>query len=357
MVGPYSAPRHSPCSSSPSRSAQRRRRTAGKASRDNSTSTFWRCRGRRRSARPPPNAAGSRAINAARGRSPSSCTACGRSTTRAFRNTASARRRSSRTPLIDSMLDLMPARGLVIHEWKKHGTCAGLAPRAYFEQIRKARATVKIPEQYLELSDAAMVTPDEVEEAFVEANPGLSRAGIAVTCDNRRLQEVRICMGKDLGFRECAEIDRRSLPAREAGDAAGARRRLKRQAARADGAVPLLAGRRASRRRLHRSPSGAQLIERAGELTHRARVIEEFEHAPAVGGRAVHVAVQLAQRAIERRPGDGRRNSDGRCRTARQPSPESGTWFGLCVPQAKPHQAKPHQQSPAQPSLPNRACV
>jgi ribonuclease T2 len=113
-------------------------------------------------------------------------------------------------PLINSMLDLMPARGLVIHEWKKHGTCAGLAPRAYFEQIRKARATIKIPEKYLELSAPLMVTPDEVEEAFVEANPGLSRTGIAVTCDNRRLQEVRICMGKDLGFRECAEIDRRS---------------------------------------------------------------------------------------------------------------------------------------------------
>ncbi len=54
------------------------------------------------------------------------------------------------------------------------------------------------------------VTPDEVEEAFVKANPGLARAGIAVTCDSRRLHEVRICLTKDYKFRDCPEIDRRA---------------------------------------------------------------------------------------------------------------------------------------------------
>jgi ribonuclease T2 len=55
-----------------------------------------------------------------------------------------------------------------------------------------------------------MVSPDEVEEAFVETNPGLERSGISVTCDNRRLHEVRICLSKDLRFRDCQEIDRRT---------------------------------------------------------------------------------------------------------------------------------------------------
>jgi ribonuclease T2 len=54
------------------------------------------------------------------------------------------------------------------------------------------------------------VTPDEVEEAFVAANPGLTRAGIAVGCDRRRLTEVRICLNRDLHFRDCAEVDRRA---------------------------------------------------------------------------------------------------------------------------------------------------
>jgi ribonuclease T2 len=112
--------------------------------------------------------------------------------------------------IVSSMLDLMPAPRLIFNEWDKHGTCSGLQPRAYFETIRKARAAIKIPEQFLELSEPKTVTPDEIEEAFVKANPGLSAASIAVTCDSRRLSEVRVCMSKDLQFRACEEVDRRA---------------------------------------------------------------------------------------------------------------------------------------------------
>jgi ribonuclease T2 len=109
-----------------------------------------------------------------------------------------------------SMLDLIPAPGLIYNEWDKHGTCSGLNPRAYFDAVRKARAVVKIPEAYIEPERPLTVSPDEVEEAFVESNPGLTREGIAVTCDSRRLNEVRICLSKDFRFRDCAEIDRRA---------------------------------------------------------------------------------------------------------------------------------------------------
>jgi ribonuclease T2 len=112
--------------------------------------------------------------------------------------------------IMTSMLDLMPAPRLIYHEWDKHGTCSGLNQRAYFETIRKARAQVKIPEAYLDPKQILTVTPDEVEEAFVEANPGLTRDAIAVTCGGRRLDEVRICVGKDLRFRPCPEIDSRA---------------------------------------------------------------------------------------------------------------------------------------------------
>src|SRR5262249_51744763 len=54
--------------------------------------------------------------------------------------------------IMSSMLDLMPAPGLVYNEWDKHGPCSGLSQRAYFETIRKARAAVKIPPDYLQLS-------------------------------------------------------------------------------------------------------------------------------------------------------------------------------------------------------------
>ena len=112
--------------------------------------------------------------------------------------------------IVSLMLDLMPSPRLIFHEWDKHGTCSGLSSRAYFETIRKARAMIKIPEEYLELKTPRMVTPDEVESAFVKFNPGLKPAGIAVTCDSRRLSEVRICIGKNFAFRDCPEIDRRA---------------------------------------------------------------------------------------------------------------------------------------------------
>ena len=108
------------------------------------------------------------------------------------------------------MLDLMPAPGLIYNEWDKHGTCSGLGTRAYFETIRKARAAVKIPEEFLELAKPKMVAPEELEDAFIKVNPGLSASAISVTCDTRRLSEVRICMSKDLQFRACEEIDRRA---------------------------------------------------------------------------------------------------------------------------------------------------
>ena len=76
--------------------------------------------------------------------------------------------------------------------------------------MRKARALVKIPADYLDVKSHLSVTPDEVEAAFVKANPGLSREAIAVTCDSRRLREVRICISKEFGFRECPEVDRRA---------------------------------------------------------------------------------------------------------------------------------------------------
>jgi len=112
--------------------------------------------------------------------------------------------------IMSSMLDLMPAPGLIFNEWDKHGTCSGLGARAYFENIRKARAAVKIPEEFLQLSEQKSISPDALEAAFIKVNPGLSSAAISVTCTSRRLSEVRVCMSKDLQFRACEEIDRRA---------------------------------------------------------------------------------------------------------------------------------------------------
>jgi ribonuclease T2 len=115
--------------------------------------------------------------------------------------------------IADNMLDIMPSRDLVFHEWRKHGTCSGLSPEGYFALARKAKEQVTIPRQYVKLTNDTTVTPAEVERAFIGANPNLQQNAIAVTCSNRYLKEVRICMDKSLKFRACPEVDSKSCRA------------------------------------------------------------------------------------------------------------------------------------------------
>src|ERR1700758_5041018 len=112
--------------------------------------------------------------------------------------------------IMRSMLDLMPAPGLVYHEWEQHGTCSGLQPREYFDLVRTARGRVNIPEQYSHPTLPLSVTPAQVIDAFVSANDGLSPEGITVDCDHRRLREVRICFARDLKFRDCSRSAQRA---------------------------------------------------------------------------------------------------------------------------------------------------
>ena len=112
--------------------------------------------------------------------------------------------------LLRAMTEVMPSRGLVLHQWRKHGTCSGLGPQGYFDLVRDAKAKVEIPPEFQRLNTYRMVSPQEVEAAFRAANPDLKPDMISVECDSRRLREVRICMSRDLAFTPCPEVDRRA---------------------------------------------------------------------------------------------------------------------------------------------------
>ena len=111
---------------------------------------------------------------------------------------------------VGSALELMPSPRLVFREWDRHGTCSGLTPHAYFEAVRKARAVVKIPSDYLAPAEPLSVSPDDVAAAFMKANPRLPRTAMAVACDTSRLTEVRVCMAKDFTFHDCADVASRA---------------------------------------------------------------------------------------------------------------------------------------------------
>lgn len=113
--------------------------------------------------------------------------------------------------LIRDQLDIFPAFGLVIHEWRSHGTCSGLTPADYFKATRKAFDKIIVPADYQAPREPRMVDVKAVEEAFLAANKDLDRNEIAISCDDRRLREVQICFSKDLSqFRACPEVDRKA---------------------------------------------------------------------------------------------------------------------------------------------------
>lgn len=111
--------------------------------------------------------------------------------------------------LARQMLDIMPSTGLVGHQWRKHGACAGVSQQDYFTLLRAAAERVSVPRHFQRPGDARHVDPHAVEAAFIDANADLPPDAIAVTCQDGLLREVRICMDKELQFRACAQVDAR----------------------------------------------------------------------------------------------------------------------------------------------------
>ena len=109
--------------------------------------------------------------------------------------------------VVASLADIMPARGLVYHEWSAHGTCSGLDATDYFALVRTAYGRIKIPASLSGSQQAVEQSPDGISQAFLRANPQLTASSIVVTCsgqDAPRLKEVHICMDRSLNSRNCS---------------------------------------------------------------------------------------------------------------------------------------------------------
>lgn len=106
-------------------------------------------------------------------------------------------------------LDLLPSVGLVGHQWRKHGTCSGLTQRAYFDTLRAAWKRLALPAELRSADRQKTLGTDRIAALLTAANPGLTQAAIAITCDGSRLDEIRICMTKGLEFRDCTGAERR----------------------------------------------------------------------------------------------------------------------------------------------------
>lgn len=107
--------------------------------------------------------------------------------------------------------DVFPEQGLARYQWRKHGACSGRSPTEYFAEVRRARARVTIPESFKAPSSPLRMDTNQVQRAFMDANRGLRPGMMGVTCRRGLLQEVRVCLSKDLrDFRPCPEVARNS---------------------------------------------------------------------------------------------------------------------------------------------------
>ena len=117
--------------------------------------------------------------------------------------------RSPSRSALDEARDIFPDEDLARHEWRRHGTCSGRSPSEFFRDVRRARELVRIPERFRSVRGDRSMTSLQVERAFADTNPGLRPDMMSVVCRRGVLQEVRICLDRDLrGFRRCPEVDR-----------------------------------------------------------------------------------------------------------------------------------------------------
>jgi ribonuclease T2 len=115
-----------------------------------------------------------------------------------------------------AMADIMGGSGLAFYEWKKHGRCAGLSAADYFATARKAYRSVKVSPLFSQVRQDLTVPPEVIESAFLDQNPTLTRDSVTVTCSEGLIQEVRICLSKDLSPRRCGDDAIRDCRQRDA---------------------------------------------------------------------------------------------------------------------------------------------
>jgi ribonuclease T2 len=106
--------------------------------------------------------------------------------------------------IIQATLPYIPVDSLIQHEWRTHGTCSGLTSADYFAALRKARDSIQIPADLNQPGQSLTLTQAQIQAKLAAANPHLPAGAIALSCyrDNE-LQEIRICLNKDLTPRPC----------------------------------------------------------------------------------------------------------------------------------------------------------
>jgi len=104
-----------------------------------------------------------------------------------------------------AMADIMGTAGLAWYQWRKHGVCSGLSSDDYYALSRAAYGRIARPAVLRELDRKVTLPASLIEEAFLRDNPALEADQITITCKAGYIQEARVCLTRDLEFRDCGQ--------------------------------------------------------------------------------------------------------------------------------------------------------
>ena len=104
--------------------------------------------------------------------------------------------------IVREMLPIMPARGLIQHEWATHGTCSGLPSQEYFGDIQQLYKAVKVPQEYQHPSAQFSAAPGDIEQKFAQAN-GAPQSVFRTSCSGGEFVAIEACFDKNLKYRDC----------------------------------------------------------------------------------------------------------------------------------------------------------
>jgi ribonuclease T2 len=109
--------------------------------------------------------------------------------------------------VVSDNICMTPSPQLIQHEWAKHGTCMAKTPEAYFGAAKLLFGAVQFPDMdrlSRQVERGTPLTAGGLAAAFAELNDGLPANAVKMKTNNKGwLQEIRICLGKDLKPRRC----------------------------------------------------------------------------------------------------------------------------------------------------------
>lgn len=104
--------------------------------------------------------------------------------------------------IVREMLPIMPARGLIQHEWATHGTCSGLSSQEYFGDIQQLYKRMKVPQEYQHPATQFSASPGDIEQKFAQAN-GAPQGAFRVSCSGGAFVAIEACFDKNLKYQDC----------------------------------------------------------------------------------------------------------------------------------------------------------